>query len=182
MSSQCKLIHLHRIFFSCPLKLHKNLLTIFLLPASIIDKRTSRLHSALATTLRLVPKAHTELFPILSRNIPFRRKEITIQEWYANQCLAILQYQPDLHEEILGLLIEHCLEIDVEIKVDIGGKVSLDEKKDEEMFDFDADEEEVKKNIEKESKIQEKVEVDEMAERVCFSSYIPMLFHLAISA
>ena len=55
------------------------------------------------------------------------------------QCLAILQYIPDMLEEILRLLIEKCLEIDVEIKVEKGGGVSLEERDEDEMFDLDMD-------------------------------------------
>ena len=127
------------------------------------------------------------MFPVLSQNIPFRRADVTQHQWYAKQSFIVLQYAPDLHEEILRLLINKCLEIDVEIKIDHSGKVSLDENNTHEnMFDLDLDtdidmdtdtdqnenknknenENDLKVKRMKEKLHKEKVEVDEMAERV----------------
>jgi len=129
-------------------------------------QRTLRLHSTLATTLRLVPKARTELFPVIKETVPFRREAIVKQKWYAEQCFAILQYEPELHEEILRLLIEKCLEMDVEIKIDKGGAVSLEEKNVDELYGLDLDEKESQQQKKEEKKNEERLEVNEMADRV----------------
>lgn len=133
--------------------------------------RTSRIHSTISTILQLVPTADNNLYPIIQRHIPYSRSAIQKLEWYAKQCLAVVSYCPKFHKQIICLLVEKCLEIDVEIKVENGGKASLDVKEDEEedcyegeMFGIEID---ISNNSAKKKKKDEvKVEVDEMAERV----------------
>jgi len=45
---------------------------------------------------------------------------------YARQILVVVEYVPSLREKALGLIIEKCLEIDVEIKIEDTGKFCLE--------------------------------------------------------
>jgi RNA polymerase I-specific transcription initiation factor RRN3 len=131
-------------------------------------ERTSRVHAALATMLRLVPKGNSELFPIVASNFPFRTRPRQELELYMRQCLIVLQYVPTLHSQMLEMLLDKCLEMDVEIKISVGGQVSIDESNhsvddaEEEMFELEIDNETVKPM--QQDKVEEKV--DEMADKV----------------
>lgn len=124
-----------------------------------------RVHAALATMLRLCPKGNSDLFPILASNFPFRTKPANILVWYTKQCLKVLEYVPTLSAQVLELIVDKCLEMDVEIKIHNDGQVSIDKEvhdAEEEMFELDLDEPEANK-LEKED-TEEKV--DEMADKV----------------
>lgn len=124
-----------------------------------------RVHAALATMLRLCPKGNSDLFPILASNFPFRTKPANILVWYTKQCLTVLEYVPTLSAQVLELIVDKCLEMDVEIKIHNDGQVSIDKEvhdAEEEMFELDLDEPDTNK-LEKED-TEEKV--DEMADKV----------------
>ena len=124
------------------------------------------MHAALSTMLRLCPKGNQDLFPILASNFPFRTKPTGVLVWYTKQCLAVLEYVPTLHAQVLELLIDKCLEMDVEIKINDGGTVSIEKEMrdaEEEMFELDLDDDEPTDKIEDET-VEEKV--DEMADKV----------------
>jgi RNA polymerase I-specific transcription initiation factor RRN3 len=132
-------------------------------------ERTSRIHAALATMLRLVPKGNSELFPIIASSFPFRTRPKPELEWYSRQCLTALQYVPTLHAQMLEMLLDKCLEMDVEIKIGNGGQVSIDESNhsldnaEEEMFELELDNDTTRKPMEQD-KVEEKV--DEMADKL----------------
>ena len=132
-------------------------------------ERTNRIHAALATMLRLVPKGNSELFPIVASCFPFRTRPKQELEWYSRQCLIVLQYVPTLHAQMLEMLLDKCLEMDVEIKISNGGQVSIDESNhslddaEEEMFELEIDNDTTKKPMQQD-KVEEKV--DEMADKV----------------
>lgn len=131
-------------------------------------ERTSRLHAALATMLRLVPKGNSELFPIVASNFPFRTRPRPELEWYTLQCLTILEYVPTLHSQVLELLLDKCLEMDVEIKISDGGGVSIDKQSrhsdnaEQEMFELELDDS--KQPAMQQDHAEKKV--DEMADKV----------------
>jgi hypothetical protein len=76
-----------------------------------------------------------------------------------------LEYVPTLSAQVLELIVDKCLEMDVEIKIHNDGQVSIDKEvhdAEEEMFELDLDEPDTNK-LEKED-TEEKV--DEMADKV----------------
>jgi len=132
-------------------------------------ERTQRVHAALATMLRLVPKGNSELFPILASSFPFRTRPTSEIVWYTRQCLHVLLYVPTLHSQLLELLLDKCLEMDVEIQIEEGGKVSIDASRrsldtaQEEIFDLEIDEDSSKQPMQQDD-VEE--QVDEMADKV----------------
>ena len=118
--------------------------------------------------LRLCPKGNAELFPIVASSFPFRTKPTSELVWYSQQCLAVLHYVPTLHSQILELLLDKCLEMDVEIKIEEGGKVSIDSTNhslgntEEEMFELEIDEETTP--MKDNDNVEERV--DEMADKL----------------
>lgn len=134
------------------------------------EARTRRLHATLANMVRLVPKGNSELFPVLAANFPFRTKPSNELQWYTRQCLTVLGYVPTLHSQVLELLLDKCLEMDVEIKIDDGGKVSIDasshslEDAEEEMFELEIDNENDTSKPMQQEQVEE--QVDEMADKV----------------
>ena len=126
---------------------------------------THRVHAALATMLRLCPKGNSDLFPILASNFPFRTKPSNLLVWYTKQCLACLVYVPTLSAQVLELIVDKCLEIDVEIKINKSGHVSIEKEvhdAEEGMFELDLDEPDANE-MEKQD-VEEKA--DEMADKV----------------
>lgn len=92
--------------------------------------RTQRCHAFLATLLRLCPKARAELFPVMSTNTPYRARPEAALMWYYRQCLDVLRYHPTLRSPLLELLIDKCLELDVEIKISDQGEAAIDDDND----------------------------------------------------
>jgi RNA polymerase I-specific transcription initiation factor RRN3 len=90
------------------------------------SRRSRRCHAFLATVLRLVPKAKAELFPVLSACAPFRSRDVSEIVHYYRSCLIVLQYHPGLQTSVLDLLVDKCLEMDVEIKISDLGEASID--------------------------------------------------------
>jgi RNA polymerase I-specific transcription initiation factor RRN3 len=126
---------------------------------------THRVHAALATMLRLCPKGNSDLFPILASNFPFRTKPTNVLVWYTKQCLVVLEYVPTLSAQVLELIVDKCLEMDVEIKINKNGQVSIENEvhdAQEEMFELDLDEPDSKEMEQQD--VEEKV--DEMADKV----------------
>lgn len=131
--------------------------------------RTMRLHAALATILRLVPKAKTELFPIIHANAPFRTRPVGEIRWYYEQALRTLSYAPSIEAQLLELAIDRSLEMDVEIKIADNGHASLDREDEDEdggisqMFDLEMD---TPTKSNKKEKLGLDVTVDEMANKL----------------
>lgn len=140
-------------------------------------EHAQRLHALCANIVRLVPKGNSELFPIMAANFPFRLKPCGELVWYTRQCLAVLDYVPTIHSQVLELVLDKCLEMDVEIKIDVGGQVSIEESNhslgsaEEEMFELELDEHADSGGAANKNKVpmqQDKAEehVDEMADKV----------------
>mmetsp|Transcript_6410 Transcript_6410/g.6618 ORF Transcript_6410/g.6618 Transcript_6410/m.6618 type:complete len:835 (-) Transcript_6410:70-2574(-) len=89
------------------------------------DERVSRLHSFMKSILTLVPSGKAELIPIISDNFPHRRFPVSTLTNYVTQIFRICEYAPALQARLLGLVISHCLEIDVEIAIEDTGLVKL---------------------------------------------------------
>jgi RNA polymerase I-specific transcription initiation factor RRN3 len=80
-----------------------------------------------------------ELFPIMSSNSPFRMRPSAELVWYYRQCLEVVQYLPSVRGHVLELLVDKSLEMDVEIKINDGGEATIDEEKEEDIFQLDLD-------------------------------------------
>ena len=137
--------------------------------------RLDRIHATLATILRLVPKGNLEIFPIVESSFPFRGRPGKVLSYYTLEALRVLDYVPTMEGQLLGLILDKCLEMDVEIKIEEGGVVGIDEQAnsqdDDELFQLDLDEPESASpgNVNKED---QEAQVDEMADKV--SSHGPL--------
>ena len=96
-----------------------------------------RLHASLATLFRLCPKGRHEIFGVISSNSPFRLKRKEEIEWYYQQSLSVLRYVPEIESAVLELIVQKCLELDVEIRISDQGEVSIEV---DEIFDLEVDE------------------------------------------
>lgn len=167
-------------------------------PKFIIDDlsegRIKRLHAAIATLLRLVPKGTTDLFPVMAGLFPFRSRP-NLKE-YSIECLHVLQYAPTMEGQVLELLIDKALEMDVEIKIKSTGDVEIDNAKhvkklsddDDAIFDLELDDVDAAAELEKQKKLREESKsleerrIDEMADKVrakvqcCDFFFDPKLF------
>ena len=132
------------------------------------EDRWYRVHAALATIMCICPTGKMEMFPIVSANTPFRKKEESFLRWYYKNSLDVLEYVPSLEGEIIALMIDRCLEMDVEIKINDGGEVSIDRDSDDPGI-FQLDLEEKTKEV-----LPEDATVDEMADRL--DSIMQLLF------
>ena len=92
-----------------------------------ITKRNQRLHATLYKILNLVPNGKSEIFKIMSISFPYKLAHINEQISYVKQCFSVLRYVPSIHQKLLGLLIDKCIEMDVEIRINNSGTVSIDE-------------------------------------------------------
>jgi RNA polymerase I-specific transcription initiation factor RRN3 len=63
---------------------------------------------------------------VLSTCAPFRSRDVSEIVHYYRNCLVVLQYHPGLQTSVLDLLVDKCLEMDVEIKISDVGEASLD--------------------------------------------------------
>lgn len=96
-------------------------------------ERRGSVHSSLQTLLYLVPSGGSKLFPVLSSHYPHKRRSGDILADYARQLLEVLRYMPSAQGKVLQLIIEKCLEIDVEIKIMDNGEAVRDEEEGEGM-------------------------------------------------
>lgn len=132
------------------------------------EERWYRVHAALATIMCMCPTGKMEIFPIVSANTPFRKKEESSLRWYYKNSLDLLEYVPSMEGEIITLMIDRCLEMDVEIKINDGGEVSID-RDDDDPGIFQLDLEDKAKET-----LPEDATVDEMADRL--DSIMQLLF------
>jgi hypothetical protein len=83
------------------------------------------IHQALRGALVLVPTGVIEVMPVLASNFPFRRHSVEILAGYVEELLRICEYIPVLQSKIIELIIDKCLEIDVEIVIEDSGEVMI---------------------------------------------------------
>ncbi len=99
----------------------------FLLPAHSHDHRIHRIHAMIFNVLRLVPKANSDLFPIVASKFPFWLRDKETLVWYTDQSFKVLEYLPSVRRQLFELLIGKCVEIDVNIIIKDNGDVTIDE-------------------------------------------------------
>lgn len=94
-------------------------------------RRTERMHAMLYNTLRLVPTATSDMFPIIAAKFPFWGRKAEDLVWYATQSMTVLNYVPSMRQKVFELLIDKCLEIDVNIFIKDNGDAIIEEEKDQ---------------------------------------------------
>jgi RNA polymerase I-specific transcription initiation factor RRN3 len=94
-------------------------------------ERQALLHHTMRAVLCLAPSGCAQLPAVLEEHFPHRRHTAAVLSDYAKQLLAVADYVPLLQGRVLRLLVERCLEIDVEIRITDGGEAVI-EKADEE--------------------------------------------------
>jgi RNA polymerase I-specific transcription initiation factor RRN3 len=133
---------------------------------NVQPERTQRLHAAVATILRLCPKGKMEIFAVMAASAPYRNKPEPELSWFYQQCVYVLEYVPGIEGHVLEMLVDKCLEMDVEIKIKDGGEVIIDQEDDDDMtgdvFQLDLDDDDNK------PKPKPKLDstVDEMADKL----------------
>lgn len=95
------------------------------------------LHETVQKMLSMVPTATSVFLPILYRHLPHKRFDKQMLVDYVSQLLRILDYSHLCQHRILEMIIERCLELDVDIVIEDSGEVRLqrDDERDEEIFD-----------------------------------------------
>ena len=149
-------------------------------------QKNSRLHGALSKILHLVPKGHSEIFPVIASDFPFKLAALHKQACYVKHCFIVLNYVPNIRQKILELCVDKCLEIDVEIRIAQDGNVLIEgatnddedtaevhSRMDEEIQETKPVMKEIeeKKDQLKKNKRSTADQVDEMAEKVSFYDY-----------
>ena len=95
-----------------------------------------RLHHLLRSLLHLIPTLPSALWPLVNRHFPHKRENRNSQVVFMTNVLQILEYCPQLGENILGAVIMRAIQIDAEIQVDIEDLEDDDGALDEEVFGF----------------------------------------------
>ena len=128
-----------------------------------------RTHAAIYNIIQLIPKATSLLPPIFVKNFPYKLSKQEVISGYVAQLLIVLDYAPSLFGDVYELCIRHALQIDVEIRIHVGGDVSIEQNTEDEddhaMFDMDeADGKEKKRHEVKANG--NGMEADDMADKV----------------
>ena len=89
------------------------------------DELTSMLHNTLRHCVSSVPTGLVELMPVAISNFPYRKRPLECITNYIYQLLRLCDYLPVLQPKMLELIIERCLEIDVEIWIEDTGEVCI---------------------------------------------------------
>ena len=83
------------------------------------------IHQTIQHILKQVPVGQSVLLTTLYENFPHKRFSKQILSEYVQQLLIISEYLPVLQYRILDLIIDRCLEIDVEIIIEESGDVRI---------------------------------------------------------
>jgi RNA polymerase I-specific transcription initiation factor RRN3 len=112
------------------------------IPTNNQSCRIHRVHATIATILQLVPKGKQDMFSIIASNAPFRLRSVEILLAYYAQAFLVTSYLPSIRNDLMALMVETCLQLDVEIKITDDGDAIIDEEKeenDDNMFEIDSD-------------------------------------------
>ena len=71
--------------------------------------------------LRLVPKSNSDVYPIIASKFPFWLRDKETLVWYTSQSFKVLDYLPSIRQRLFELLIDKCVEIDVNIFIKDSG-------------------------------------------------------------
>jgi RNA polymerase I-specific transcription initiation factor RRN3 len=81
----------------------------------------------LYTMFQLFPKVRADFFSLVASKFPHIKWEQTQLTHYCIQSFKVLEYLPSMRKQLLEIVIDKCLEIDVNIKINENGEVSIDE-------------------------------------------------------
>mmetsp|Transcript_40534 Transcript_40534/g.116519 ORF Transcript_40534/g.116519 Transcript_40534/m.116519 type:complete len:781 (-) Transcript_40534:774-3116(-) len=94
-----------------------------------------RIHSMLNTMLRLVPKARSDMFPIIAARFPYWKSYKHSLEWHCMQTFIVLDYLPSMRKQVLEMIVDKCLEIDVNINIQDNGEAAVEKEPQKENDD-----------------------------------------------
>jgi RNA polymerase I-specific transcription initiation factor RRN3 len=85
-----------------------------------------RIVNLILRVVKLVPTAGASLVgPLLAEHFPHRFRHVQCLRCYARGVLEVARELPRISSDLVALLVEKCLEIDVEIKLDDNGAAKL---------------------------------------------------------
>ena len=114
--------------------------------------RIEILHATIRKILLLIPKAKSELYPIISKHYPHVTQSLNVVRNYLVIVLQQWQYCDFIREELLLLVLKKCLEMDVEILIKDDGMAIIDPDINTEDDDPDKCNEETKEAPQKKAK------------------------------
>ncbi|KAI9138892.1 RNA polymerase I-specific transcription initiation factor RRN3 [Paraphysoderma sedebokerense] len=79
----------------------------------------NRILKALRNVLSLIPTGPTLLMPQLSKYFPHKSKSVDSHINYTRNCLHLIEVVPVLRDQILSMIVDRCLQIDVEIQIEV---------------------------------------------------------------
>lgn len=115
--------------------------------------------------LRLVPKSHADLYPIIASKFPHWLRDKETLEWYSSQSFKVLDYLPSIRRRLFELLIDKCVEIDVNIFIKDNGDVTIEETEQKKESDDD-EEKSVEVGNPKEDKSKSMTSVDVLSDKL----------------
>lgn len=78
---------------------------------------------------RLFPKARSDFFSIVATRFPHVKLDQSILCHYCGVSFKVLEYLPSMRKQLIETVVDKCLEIDVGIKIEDNGEVSIEEQK-----------------------------------------------------
>lgn len=85
------------------------------MPSQEEERGFLNVHATLEALLKAIPLAKDLLIPILKKKFPYKTNSSYTHLHYIHNLLYIIEYEPSLRKNILGLIINKLVEIDVHI-------------------------------------------------------------------
>ena len=108
-----------------------------------LQARAYRIHRAVHALIHLVPSGQRKLLAVLKETFPHKRFHKFIISAYVSQMLYMCEYLPPVQNVVLDMVIEHALELDVEIVIEDSGEVKIQEdyrgEDEEDQFELEGD-------------------------------------------
>lgn len=79
----------------------------------------ARIHTLLRTLLSLIPTLSTQLAPLVRKHFPHKSEGIREHTVYIQNIFAMCEYAVELQRNILEYVIGRCVEIDVEVQIEL---------------------------------------------------------------
>ncbi|KAH7105304.1 RNA polymerase I-specific transcription initiation factor RRN3 [Auriculariales sp. MPI-PUGE-AT-0066] len=97
-----------------------------------------RIHSLLQELFDLIPTLPSTLYPLLVQYFPHKRESRFTQLLYIRNLLRIIDYCPEVAEDVLSTIIDRAIQIDVEVQIEVEELEEAEDAPDEEeMFALD---------------------------------------------
>ncbi|KAI9029543.1 RNA polymerase I-specific transcription initiation factor RRN3 [Phycomyces nitens] len=110
----------------------------FLPPYACVSRTViyERNHEAIRSILQLIPTSANSLFVSIVRQTPHHRLSSADQAAYVKNALEVMEYAPVLRKQVLGILIDHIVQIDAHIQIELD---ELEEDVDFDTYNMDFD-------------------------------------------